>query len=81
MFDERTNRRKPKQETLKKWPNATCRQAGETGYVVLSNESGQQKIIGEGRSSWQAWMWAEIAERAEDNVDLPQDKSIQQEGK
>lgn len=63
MLDDRTNRRSPKAEALKRWPNATCGKCLNIGYVVSSNEAGQPRYIGEGRSAWAAWMNAEIAER------------------
>lgn len=63
MFDDRTNRRSPKIEALKIWPYAECGKCLDLGYVVTSNEVGQPRYIGIGRSAWSAWMDAEVAER------------------
>lgn len=65
MLDDRSQRRSPKAEALKRWPKATCVRVEGAGFVVLSNEEGQPRHLGEGRSAWDAWMWAEIQPRKE----------------
>lgn len=65
MLDDRTLRRAPKAEALKIWPNATCQKVNGVGFVVLSQERGQPKFIGEGRTAWSAWMDAEVHPRSD----------------
>jgi hypothetical protein len=55
----------PKEETLRRWPHATCHKVEDLGFVVRSNEPRQPVYIGDGRNAWSAWREASVQPRQE----------------